>query len=115
MKTQKYIPTEDQECLTFVDWLELRRLKYAHIPQETFTKFITVKMKNRRMGVKAGVPDYMIIAPKGLLFIEMKREKGGKTSPAQKEWIEALNNVQGVQAQVCCGADVAIGFVSRFL
>jgi Holliday junction resolvase len=57
--------------------------------------------------VKSGVPDYIIYHKNKLLFIEMKRVKGGKVSPEQEEWIFKLNTVDGVEAVVCYGFDQA--------
>lgn len=41
-------------------------------------------------GVQAGVPDLFV--PAWLLWIEMKREKGGTLSPAQNDWISYLDD-----------------------
>lgn len=107
------LPNEYQECVTFSDWLLMSGYKYTHIPNETYTTFMGTKMKNKRMGVKKGIPDYMIVVPnKGLVFIEMKRQKGGKVSPEQKEWIEELNKIDNIEATVCYGAEQAIEFIS---
>lgn len=112
-------PTEDQECEAFVQWLELRRLRFGHIPQETYTKSWRVKMRNKRMGVRSGLPDYLIVIerPNGrrLLFIEMKRKRSSPSnvSPAQREWIADLGLVPGVTAVVCKGYDEAVAAVER--
>lgn len=45
-----------------------------------------------------------------LVFIEMKRRKGGVTSENQKKWIKTLNEA-GVQTVVCKGSDAAIEFI----
>jgi hypothetical protein len=42
-------------------------------------------------GVTSGVPDLFI--PAWRVWIEMKREKGGVLSPAQKDWISYLESV----------------------
>lgn len=39
---------------------------------------------------KAGFPDYCIVGPYGVLFLEIKGDKG-KPSPKQLEWIEMLS------------------------
>lgn len=108
-------PTEYQECLLFVEYLEIRNLRFSHIPQETFTKSWGVKKKNSMMGVRRGVPDYIVITPKGLLFIEMKRTKGGQVSKKQQEWIDELNECDGVEAKICYGATEAISFVEEYI
>lgn len=73
-----------------------------------------VKMKST--GYVAGVPDLAIYEPRGNyhgLFIELKRKKGGATSPAQKEWIEQLNK-RGYKAVVCKGANAAIKEIEAY-
>ncbi len=55
------------------------------------------KVENRfiRTGMK-GVSDILGVLPTGqLLAIEVKREKGGKLSAAQKEFIDAINSRNG--------------------
>lgn len=59
-------------------------------------------------GVTAGVPDLMI--PSLKLFIEMKKEKSGKVSPEQKEWLEYLNN-NGYEAVICNGFEQAKQYI----
>lgn len=68
-------------------------------------------------GVRAGVPDIVLAAPSGQyhgLFIELKRRKGGKVSPAQMAWIDALNR-RGYAAVVCHGFDEAIDTIKKYL
>ena len=55
-------------------------------------------------GVSAGVPDLFV--PAWSLWVEMKREKGGTVSPAQKDWIGYLESI-GHQVIVGRGFDDA--------
>lgn len=48
-------------------------------------------MKLKLEGVSKGIPDLFI--PELLLWIEMKRETGGKVSIHQKEWIKYLESI----------------------
>jgi hypothetical protein len=106
------IPTEFAEQCSFVDWLEFRGLRYSAIPNSTYTPGWGAKMRNKRMGVRPGVPDLLVVIPKRcLVFVEMKRTKGGTVSKEQKEWIEALNEVNNVEAKVCYGFDEAVKFI----
>lgn len=95
--------TEEQEQEIFVEYLEKNKLKFSALPLSTFTKSWAVKNRNKKMGVRAGVPDMMIIVKNKLVFIEMKRKKTGKISDYQKSWLEELNKCEGVQAFVCYG------------
>jgi len=102
------IPLETDEQQTVVQYLELKGYKFSAIPNSTYTKSWKQKAKNKAEGLRAGLPDLLIVLPNLLLFIEMKRTKGGVVSPVQKEWIEELNKIDGVKAIVCKGADEAI-------
>ena len=107
-KSKLPIPTEYEECVMLANYLTLKEVLFSHLAQETFTRSWGIKMKNKRMGVNPGVPDYIIITPKGLLFIEMKRSKGGKVSPEQQSWINELNVFEDVEAVVAHGFDEAV-------
>lgn len=119
------IANEYQECVAFREWLDYHHLMYSHIPNNTFSgyyrgqkayKNVNQLRKLYALGVHRGVPDYIIIAPKALLFVEMKKKKGGRVTEDQEKWIGALKKIgEGVDAAVCCGADQAIEFVSKFL
>jgi len=118
----KYIPTEDEECYVLVEWLELNKFLFSHLAQSTYTGFKTQK-HNSKMGVRRGVPDYLIIIPywytkshnNTLLFAEIKAKKKEWThnSEEQIEWekeINACNNVNTL-AKLFYGADEAIDFI----
>lgn len=114
-------PTEDMQSETFAAWLRCQDgIKYTHIPNETYTPYRKQHARNRKLGVCAGLPDYLIIVQKKyqkfaedvIIFVEMKRDKTCKASPAQAEWIEALNAVENVQASVAYGLDEAIKIVA---
>lgn len=118
-KEYKQLATEDEECIIFVNFLldcmqKGLILNFSHISNETYTKFWTVKIKNKKMGVRQGIPDYVIITTKNVLFIEMKRKKGGVVSKTQMEWIEQLGSVN-IPAYVAYGADEAMEIVGRYL
>lgn len=121
---------EDDITIQVTEYLEVLLLQkkitaFSHIPQETFTKSWVTKNKNKAMGVRAGVPDMLIVFPHCILFLELKRLKGGVVSEAQKAWIEAINKVaagtayaQGrsqVSAVVACGFDEAKTAIDNLL
>lgn len=109
------VPTEAQEGRTFVAYLRIKRYRFTHIANETGSgqsaKFQGIR--NKQQGTSKGFPDYLIIVAGRLIAIELKRRKGGKVSPEQKDWLAALNAV-GIEAVVCNGAAEAIAAVERF-
>lgn len=124
------IPTEDDECKALVFYLETlmdegKVIQYTHIPNETYTKFWSVKRRNRLLGVRSGFPDYVIVLaaqprpdfpvehPK-VIYIEMKRTKGGTLSPEQKKWLEALR-ATGAVAECCLGFEQARALLDQHI
>jgi len=129
------VASEDNECMALAQYLRLKGLRFSHIAQETPAgsyqggtwrpAYKTLK-RNKEMGVNQGVPDYIVFIEKSpdqivgkrcdiLLFIEMKREWGGKISSEQIEWIEDLNKVSGVVAVVAHGFDEAKAIVDAYV
>lgn len=117
------IPLEDEECKTFVEYLEILESqgkidKFTHTANETFTKSWKQKNRNKAMGVRPGIPDYIIIIsliPKRLVFIEMKRKRFSTITKDQKDWIRLLNGCEGVRACICKGYDEAKVFIDGYL
>lgn len=107
--------TEYQEQCLLVEWLELMHFKFSKLAQETFTRSWNIKIKNKQSGVRPGVPDMMIILPGQLVFIEMKRAKGGIISEAQQTWIKELNKLPAVTAVVCHGFEEAKTTIKEIL
>lgn len=118
------IPTEDHECLVFVQWLKMQNgVKFCHVPNETYSPSKSQRGRIARLGGEKGLCDYVVGIRADackedrsvLLFVEMKRTKGGALSPEQKDWIDFLNEVGDVQAFDCYGADDAILTIARYL
>jgi len=65
------------------------------------------KAKNKASGLRAGLPDLLVIINKRLVFIEMKRNKGGKASPEQMDWLIKLSECENVFTYVCEGFEKA--------
>lgn len=108
MKLKGIIRSEEEECIALVAYLDMLQNQkkitmYTHIPNETYTVSWNQKRKNKAMGVRRGFPDYVIVTPRVLIFLEMKREHGGVVSPAQREWVEALDDQSNTFARVCNG------------
>lgn len=86
------VPLEDVEQITFVN--EFRKscpdVLMWHTPNGGFRHAATAA-RMKQLGQLAGVPDLFI--PEWKLFIEMKRTKGGRLSPVQKDVISYLESV----------------------
>lgn len=83
------------------------------MPNENKSK--TARIRAARLGTSAGFPDYIVLFPHGrALFIEMKRQKGGRLSAEQREWIDALQ-ARGFAAVVCAGFEEARKEVEKYL
>lgn len=114
MKITEYNPYEEVEQQIFVKWLEENGYIFTAIPNSTYTKSWKQKRKNYSMGLRSGLPDLIVIIPsRGLVFVEMKRRKGGTIKSNQKKWIEELNKLKGVEAVVAKGADEAIKYIEK--
>lgn len=85
-------PLEFYEQVGFVAWFEqtFPRVRIFAIPNGGKRSISTAK-KLKAEGVKAGVPDLYI--PAWNLWVEMKRVKGGRVSPEQKDWHEYLESI----------------------
>lgn len=119
---KKVMLTEDQEQTLLFKWADLMAKQYPEllsmfaIPNGGKRNKITA-MNLKRTGVKSGVPDIMLAIPKNGysgLFIEMKRAKGAKVSPSQKEWIDRLT-ASGYGCSICKGYDEAVNVVMSYL
>ncbi|MFA6325479.1 MAG: VRR-NUC domain-containing protein [Candidatus Paceibacterota bacterium] len=116
----KVVPTEYEEGVVVAEYLEFLKNKgkvlvYTKTAQETFTKSWGVKAKNKKSGVRPGLPDYIVIFSNGqLLFIELKRRSGGVLSEYQKEWISAINETNN-KVIVARGASEAIDYINDVL
>ena len=113
------VPTEESDCRALTAWMTLKGLLFSHVPQETYTKSWGVKARNRAMGVRRGVPDYLVVVrgsgASRLVFVEMKR-KGSPPSAVkdeQRTWLNELSKVPGVTAAVCRGFDEAERLISE--
>lgn len=108
------VPTEAEEARTLVAYLRVRGYKFTHIANETGSgrgaRFQGIR--NKQQGVSPGFPDYIILVNDNIIFIELKRTKGGVLSQAQKDWIAALEEA-GQTVRVCKGAEEAIKFIEE--
>ena len=118
---QKEKETEAYEQINFIEWLEVKGLKFTSSASSTWTPSIMQKMKNKALGLRSGFPDLVIYINKHqhygglpvLVFIEMKRKKlektpEGKASDEQMDWQACLDRVENVGSYICVGCDEAI-------
>lgn len=114
-------PLEEIEQQHIFEWARLQsayypELKLLYAIPNGGKRAIKTAVALKRQGVKAGVPDMCLPVSRGGfhgLYIELKRQKGGTVSEAQKAWIDSLN-AQGYKAVVCHGADEAIAEIKDY-
>ncbi len=112
-------PYEDAECIALVQYLEILQnqghdILFTHIANETYTKSWKQKNRNKAVGVRPGLPDYVIIINRHIIFLEMKRIKGGTLTKDQKRWIKKLENTCAF-IYVVKGFDEAKTLIDAFL
>ena len=120
--TRNNAPSEGVEQATLFSWAKMQEYRWPelrllhHIPNGG-SRGKAEAARFKAEGVKAGVPDLFLPVARGPyhgLFIEMKRQKGGKVSDAQKAWIATLT-VQGYLAAVCYGWKDAAELIEDYL
>jgi len=86
------VASEDQEQMLFVQWFRRQypSIRIFAVPNGGH-RHPAVAAKLKATGTVAGVPDLFI--PAWSAWVEMKREKGGKLSDVQKEWIAYLESI----------------------
>lgn len=114
------IPSEYQEQCAFVEWF---RWQYPQLSGRLFAipngelRNIIVAQKLKKQGVLPGVADlFLMVSACGFhgLFIEMKRQKEGRQSEAQKRF-EAECKTAGFLYALCKGHEQARDFVAKYL
>lgn len=118
-------PSEHDEQIAFVQFLDMLGLRYTAIPNATWTKSWSQKAKNHAEGLRPGFPDLIVLIPAHrsndgqghLLAIEMKKRAGGRLSDVQSAWIASLNALgsPSIDAVVCKGAAEAIELICSYL
>lgn len=92
----------------YLDILKLQGkvLLFTHVANELRTT-PWAGAKRKRMGLRKGFPDFVVVYQNSILFLELKREKSSTTSKEQKEWIKTLNGIQSqnIDAHITKGWD----------
>lgn len=119
---ERVCPNEGEEQATLFSWAKMQSWRWPelalmfHVPNGGSRKK-SEAARFKAEGVKAGVPDVFLPVPRGGfhgLFLELKRQKGGRVSPEQEDWIRRLNG-QGYRAVVCRGWQEAAEEISSYL
>ena len=122
-KFQQAVPSEATEQTWLFEWIaQMAYLRWPeldlafHIPNGGSRNRIEAA-RLKAQGVKAGVPDIFISVPRcGYhgLYIEMKRQVGGKMREGQKEIIPRLR-AQGYCVEICKGFHPAADVIEKYM
>lgn len=116
-----YRPDESSEQAAVFQWADLNSGKYPelkfmyHVPNEG-KRTARFGAELKRMGLRNGVPDIVLPAPRGIyhgLYIEMKVGQNRPTA-AQREFLGFLK-AQGYATAVAYGADEAIRIIKTYM
>ena len=86
---------EDEEQIAFINWFKSKYKDYLifSIPNGGSRNKIEAS-KLKKTGLLSGIPDLIILMPnKEVLFLEMKRQKGGVLSLVQKVVINLIEKL----------------------
>ena len=115
-KMKEVIPTEAAEQIKLAVWLTKKGIRFTASANGGQRNLLEA-LKFKRMGVSPGFPDIEIplpIAPYHGCYIELKRQKGGKLSENQVDWLKYLTE-KGYYAVCCRGFDEAKEIVLHYL
>lgn len=116
------VPTESVEQQCLFRWAAFQSGRFPelallyHVPNGGSRKKAEAG-RFRAEGVKAGVPDLCLPVARGGfhgLYIELKRQKGSKTSDDQKAWLSNLEK-QGYFVALCKGWEAAAKVITEYL
>lgn len=132
MASYRAIPTEHEEQKNLISWCKMSEGRYPELafihacpngaqrPTKMDAQGRTYSpegVKLKAEGVKKGVPDLFLDAPRRPfhgLRIEMKRRQGGTVSDDQKIWLNFYDE-QGYRAVVCEGWEEAKDIIVDYL
>jgi len=109
------VPYEADEQAVVVAYAERKGWPIFAVPNEG-RRTPQAAAKALRLGLKAGVPDLVIpvVRDGGVLFIEIKPQKGGCVTEKQKFWHEWLTKC-GHTVVVAKGAEAAIAALEEHI
>ena len=108
------VPSENDEAKAFHQWLEIKHYRHTHIMNESGAGYKNLRRSvlGKAMGVSRGVPDFMVIADGNLIFVELKRQHGGRIQPEQEQWLADLAKT-GASCAICKGWQAAADFIEQ--
>lgn len=115
-------PKEAEEQTALFEWAALQSGRFPelallyHVPNGGSRNKVEAA-RLRAQGVKSGVPDLCLPVARGKnhgLYIELKRQRGGRISEEQARWIDGLLK-QGYAAAVCRGWQEAASVIMDYL
>lgn len=109
-------PTEEVEQIKLAVWLAKMGIRFTASANGGKRNYWEA-VKFKRMGVSAGYPDIEVPLPSGPyhgLYLELKRQSGGKISAQQQDWLNYLNE-KGYWAKVAYGFEDAKRIVLEYL
>lgn len=120
MKTD--CPSEEVEQTCLFRWAAyssgaMPELRLLHAIPNGGLRSKSEAARMKAAGVKAGVPDMLLpVARHGChgLYIELKRQQGGRVSPEQLAWMGELA-WQGYACAVCRGWEMAKDAIVKYL
>jgi hypothetical protein len=123
MARQQLVPTEFVEQARLFTWASMSLVCYPDlawlyaIPNGGYLLSKSSAGKLKAGGLKKGYPDLGLDVARGLFYglrIEMKRTKGGRIAPEQREWHMRLIE-QGYKVVVCFGWEEARDTLMTYL
>lgn len=118
----KSCPSEHIEQKNLVEWAEIMakknpELRTLYAVPNGGDRHPATAARLKAEGVKPGVPDLVLPVARGgfhALYIEMKRQHGGRLAWPQKWWHSILAE-QGNKVEVCHGFDEARRAIEDYL
>jgi len=119
---RRIYPLESEEQQALFAWARLQEKAHpelallVHVPNGGLRN-MPEAVRFKAEGVRKGFPDILLPVARSdyhALAIEMKRKHGGRVSPEQRDWLDALEG-QGWCVAVCKGADEAMQTILAYL
>lgn len=107
--------TEDEAQEIVCQWLDMHKVDYFHVPNGG-KRSEAEAAKFKRLGVKPGVADLVIMTPTkhghSGAWLEMKAEKEGRVSKDQTKWLK-IADAYGWATKVAHGSNDAIDWLEE--